>query len=87
MKTFDELFAELSAKVAAADPQSGTVQAVRDGVHAAGKKVVEEAAESWMAAEFESPERTAEEISQLLYRVQVLMLARGLSLADVYAHL
>jgi phosphoribosyl-ATP pyrophosphohydrolase len=87
MKTFDELFAELSAKVAAADPASGTVRAVHDGVHAAGKKVVEEAAESWMAAEHESGERTAEEISQLLYRVQVLMLARGLSLGDVYAHL
>jgi phosphoribosyl-ATP pyrophosphohydrolase len=87
VKTFDSLFAELSAKVAAADPASGTVQAVRDGVHAAGKKVVEEASESWMAAEHESEERTAEEISQLLYRVQVLMLARGLSLEDVYAHL
>jgi phosphoribosyl-ATP pyrophosphohydrolase len=87
VKTFDELFAELSAKVAAGDPASGTVAAVRDGVHAAGKKVVEEAAESWMAAEHEDEERTAEEISQLLYRVQVLMLARGLTLADVYAHL
>ena len=87
MKTFDELFAELSGKVTADDPTSGTVQAVRDGVHAAGKKVVEEAAESWMAAEHEGEVRTAEEISQLLYRVQVLMLARGLSLADVYAHL
>ena len=87
MKTFDELFAELSAKVAAADPASGTVQAVRDGVHAAGKKVVEEASESWMAAEHESGERTAEEISQLLYHLQVLMLARGLTLRDVYAHL
>jgi phosphoribosyl-ATP pyrophosphohydrolase len=87
VKTFDGLFAELTAKVAAADPRSGTVQAVRDGVHAAGKKVVEEASESWMAAEHETDERTAEEISQLLYRVQVLMLARGLTLEDVYAHL
>ena len=87
VKTFDALFAELSAKVAAADSSSGTVQAVRDGVHAAGKKVVEEAAESWMAAEHESDERTAEELSQLLYRVQVLMLTRGLTLDDVYAHL
>jgi phosphoribosyl-ATP pyrophosphohydrolase len=87
VKTFDALFAELSAKVTAGDPGSGTVTAVRDGVHAAGKKVVEEAAESWMAAEHEGPDRTAEEISQLLYRVQVLMLARGLSLEDVYAHL
>ena len=87
MKTFDELFAELSAKVAAADPASGTVQAVRDGVHAAGKKVVEEAAESWMAAEHEGPERAAEEISQLLYQAQVLMIATGLELKDVYRHL
>ena len=87
MKTFDALFAELSAKVAEGDPASGTVTAVRDGVHAAGKKVVEEAAESWMAAEHEGPERTAEEISQLLYQVQVLMLASGLELKDVYRHL
>ena len=87
MKTFDELFGELTAKVAAGDPASGTVAAVRDGVHAAGKKVVEEAAEVWMAAEHEGEERTAEEISQLLYRVQVLMLARGLTLDDVYAQL
>jgi phosphoribosyl-ATP pyrophosphohydrolase len=87
MKSFDELFAELSGKVAADDPSSGTVRAVRDGVHAAGKKVVEEASETWMAAEHEGRERTAEEISQLLYRVQVLMLTRGLTLDDVYAHL
>ncbi len=87
MKTFDELFAELTVKVAAGDPASGTVAAVRDGVHAAGKKVVEEAAESWMAAEHESGERTAEELSQLLYHVQVLMLALGLEPSDVYEHL
>ena len=85
MKTFDTLFAELSAKVAAADPGSGTVAGVQEGVDAAGKKVDEEAAESWMAAEHKGEERTAEEISQLLYRVQVLMLARGLTLEDVYA--
>jgi phosphoribosyl-ATP pyrophosphohydrolase len=87
VKTFDELFAELSAKVAAGDPNSGTVTAVAEGVHAAGKKVVEEAAEAWMAAEHEGEQRTAEEVSQLLYRVQVLLLARGLTLDDVYAHL
>ena len=87
MKTFDALFAELSAKVAEGTTGSGTVEAVRAGVHTVGKKVVEEAAEVWMAAEHESAERTAEEISQLLYHLQVLMLARGLSLEDVYAHL
>jgi len=87
MKTFDELFGELSAKVSARDPGSATVTGVDAGVHAIGKKLVEEAAESWMAAEYETPERTAEELSQLLYHAQVLMIARGLTLDDVYAHL
>jgi phosphoribosyl-ATP pyrophosphohydrolase len=87
VKTFDDLFAELTAKAAAREPGSGTVAALERGVHAIGKKVVEEAAESWMAAEHEGPERTAEEISQLLYQVQVLMLATGLGLDDVYRHL
>jgi phosphoribosyl-ATP pyrophosphohydrolase len=87
VKTFDELFAELSGKAAARPAGSGTVAALDAGVHAIGKKVVEEAAEVWMAAEHESPERAAEEISQLLYHLQVLMLARGLTLDDVYARL
>lgn len=87
MKTFDELWTELSAKVAAGDPESGTVKHVSAGVHSVGKKVVEEAAEAWMAAEHEGVERTAEEISQLLYQIQALMLARGISLEDVYGKL
>ena len=87
VKTFDELFAELSDKSLRRPEGSGTVAALDAGVHAIGKKVVEEAAESWMAAEHESNERTAEEISQLLYHAQVLMIAKGLSLEDVYAHL
>ena len=62
-------------------------RAARQGVHAIGKKVVEEAAEAWMAAEHEDAERTAEEIAQLLYHAQVLMLAKGLDLKDVYRHL
>lgn len=87
VKTFDALFEELSAKAAARTPGSGTVAALERGVHSIGKKVVEEAAEAWMAAEHESDERTAEEISQLLYQVQVLMLAKGLKLGDVYRYL
>ena len=87
MKTFDELFAELSDRAATRPAGSGTVAALDAGVHAIGKKVVEEAAEVWMAAEYESPQRTAEEISQLVYHLQVLMLARGLTPDDVYAHL
>lgn len=87
MKTFDELWSELSEKAVTRPAGSGTVQQLDAGVHAIGKKLVEEAAESWMAAEHESKERTAEEISQLLYHAQVLMIASGLSLDDVYAHL
>jgi phosphoribosyl-ATP pyrophosphohydrolase len=87
VKTFEELFAELQAKAAERPPGSSTVAALDRGVHFIGKKVVEEAAESWMAAEHEGPERTAEEISQLLYQCQVLMIATGLELKDVYRHL
>ena len=87
MKTFEELWTELSAKAESRPEGSGTVAALDAGVHAIGKKLLEEAAESWMAAEHEGRERTAEEISQLLYHAQVLMLASGLTLDDVYAHL
>lgn len=87
VKTFDALWAELSTKVETGAGGSGTVDAVRCGVHQAGKKVVEEAAEAWMAAEHESSERAAEEISQLLYRIQVLMLTRGVTLDEVYGQL
>ena len=87
MKTFDELWAELADKAETRPAGSGTVAQLDAGVHAIGKKLVEEAAESWMAAEHEGPERTAEELSQLLYHAQVLMIASGLTLDDVYAHL
>ena len=87
MKTFEELFAELTAKVATGEESSGTVRLVDAGVHAIGKKVVEEAAESWMAAEHEGRERAAEEIAQLLYHTQVLMIATQLRLEDVYRNL
>jgi phosphoribosyl-ATP pyrophosphohydrolase len=87
VKTFDELFNELSEKARTRPEGSGTVRALDEGVHAIGKKLVEEAAETWMAAEHEGPEATALEISQLLYHTQVLMIASGLTLEDVYTHL
>ncbi len=87
MKTFDDLFAELSEKAVSRPDGSGTVRELDAGVHAIGKKIVEEAAEVWMAAEYETDERTAEEISQLLYHLQVLLVAKGLTPADVYRHL
>jgi phosphoribosyl-ATP pyrophosphohydrolase len=87
VKTFDGLFAELSDKASTRPAGSGTVTALDAGVHAQGKKVLEEAGEVWIAAEHETDDRLAEEISQLLYRIQVVMLGRGLSLEDVYKFL
>ena len=87
VKTFDGLFEELTAKARDRPGGSGTVAALDAGVHAQGKKVLEEAGEVWLAAEHESDEHLAEEISQLLYRVQVIMLGRGITLDDVYTHL
>jgi len=87
VKTFEELFAELTAKAAARPAGSATVAELDAGVHAIGKKVVEEAAEVWMAAEYQTDEELAEEISQALYHLQVMMIARGLTLDDVYRKL
>ena len=87
MKTFDDLFAELSQKAIDRPEGSGTVRELDAGVHAIGKKIVEEAAEVWMAAEYQSDTETAEEISQLIYHLQVMMVAKGLSPEDVYRHL
>lgn len=87
MKSFDQLFAELSVKVANQEAGSGTVAAVGAGVHAIGKKILEEAGEVWLAAEHEEDEALAEEISQLIYHLQVLMLARGLNPNDIYKFL
>ncbi len=87
MKTFEQLWQELNDKVNSQDSNSSTVKSVNDGVHQVGKKVVEEASEAWMACEHESKERAAEEISQLIYQTQVLMLASGVKLEDVYRKL
>lgn len=87
MKTFEELFAELSDKAASRPAGSGTVAALDSGVHTLGKKIIEEAGEVWIAAEHESDESLGEEISQLVYWLQVMMIKRGLTLADVYRHL
>ena len=87
MKSFENLFTELCNKAAKREKTSGTVKALNAGKHAIGKKIVEEAAEVWMAAEYEGQERTAEEISQLIYHLQVMMIACDLTLEDVYKYL
>ena len=87
MKKFEELFVELHNKVEKRDPESGTVKEFERGRHFIGKKIVEEAAEVWMAAEYEGREKTAEEISQLIYHLQVMMLACDLKPEDIYRYL
>ena len=87
MKSFEELWKELNVKAVERPEGSGTVAELDAGVHFIGKKIVEEAAEVWMAAEHEGNQATAEEISQLFYHLQVLMIERGISLEDVYKYL
>ena len=84
MKNFDELFAELAEKSQSRPVDSSTVDALDAGIHAMGKKIIEEAGEVWLAAEHESNEALALEISQLIYRLQVVMVARGLTPQDIY---
>jgi phosphoribosyl-ATP pyrophosphohydrolase len=87
VKTFEELFAELSDKAVSRPEGSGTVAALDSGIHTLGKKIIEEAGEVWLAAEHESDDSLGEEISQLLYWLQVMMIKRGLTLDDIYRHL
>ena len=87
MKSFEQLFAEIGEKAQARPDGSSTVKALDAGVHAIGKKIVEEASEVWMAAEHEGKQRTAEEISQLIYHLQVLMVSQGISIEDLQKEL
>lgn len=87
MKSFDELWLELSQKAIDRPVGSATTQALDSGVHGIGKKIIEEAGEVWLAAEHESDEALAKEISQLIFHLQTLMLARGLTPLDVYKFL
>ena len=87
MKSFDGLWAELTETLVKRPEGSGTVAAVDAGVHEIGKKILEEAGEVWLAGEHESDEALAQEISQLLYRLQTMMLARGLTPQDIYKFL
>jgi len=87
MKKFEDLYHELKEKVEKNDPESGTVDEVKKGIHFIGKKIIEEAGEVWIASEYEGKEKTAEEMSQLIYHIQVMMIACGIDLDDIYKYL
>jgi phosphoribosyl-ATP pyrophosphohydrolase len=83
MKSFDQLFSELTLRNAERPAGSRSTELLEQGVHAIGKKIVEEAAEVWMAAEHESDEQLAVEASQLIYHLQLILISRGITLSQV----
>ena len=87
MKNFETLFNELAEKASERPAVSGTVEALDKGAHFIGKKIIEEAGEVWIASEYQSDEELAEEMSQLIYWTQVMMLHRGITLDDIYKNL
>lgn len=87
MKTFESLWQELDQRIQSNDPQSNTVSLIQSGVHAIGKKVIEEAGEVWLAAETQSKEALAQEIAQLIYHLQVIAKSRGLTIEEIYREL
>ena len=87
MKSFEELWADLNEISRTRPENSSTIKLLDAGVHAIGKKIMEEAGEVWIAAEYQSDEELALEVSQLLYHLQVMMIARGITLDDVYKEL
>nr|WP_256472596.1 MULTISPECIES: phosphoribosyl-ATP diphosphatase [Corynebacterium] len=87
VKDFDQLFAQLTETADSKRSDSSTVQALEKGAHFIGKKIIEEAGEVWIAAEYQSDEELAEEMSQLMYWTQVMMLQRGLTPDDIYKYL
>ncbi|QGU07419.1 Phosphoribosyl-ATP pyrophosphatase [Corynebacterium occultum] len=87
VKNFDSLFAELTDRATNRPEGSATVAALDAGVHNIGKKIIEEAGEVWIAAEYQSDEELAEEMSQLIYWTQVMMVSRGLTPEDIYKNL
>jgi phosphoribosyl-ATP pyrophosphohydrolase len=87
MKTIEALYKELQQKIAEKNPESGSVKEIEKGVHFIGKKVLEEAGEVWLSAEYEGKDRCAEEISQCMYHLLVMAIARDISLEDIYKYL
>jgi len=87
VKTFEELWQEIESKLANKDPDSGSVKLVSAGVHEIGKKIMEEAGEVWLAAEHQSNSDLALEISQLIYYLQLIALARELKIEEIYKEL
>lgn len=62
---------------------SDTVHWLDQGPDGLGRKLLEEAAESWMAAKHEDQDSVRLELSQVLYFTVCLMVSRGVTLDEV----
>lgn len=82
--TFEDILKLVQERKRDMPEGKSTTELFKKGAHGIGKKLVEEAAESWMAARFESKEETAEELSQVLYYVACMMAEKDISLDEVY---
>jgi phosphoribosyl-ATP pyrophosphohydrolase len=82
--TFEEICTLAASRKAEMPAGSSTAELFRGGPHAIGKKLVEESAESWMAARYESAEALAGELAQVLYYVACMMAEKGLRPDQVY---
>jgi phosphoribosyl-ATP pyrophosphohydrolase len=85
--TFEEMVKTALSRKKDGPADSSTTALLKKGTHAIGKKLVEEAAEAWMAARFESKDQAALELSQVLYYVAVMMADKDISLDEVYKKL
>lgn len=85
--TFEEIVALAAARKREMPAGKSTTALFEKGAHGIGKKLVEEAAESWMAARFEGREELSLELSQVLYYVACMMAEKGLTLEEVYKKL
>ena len=83
MTSFNELYQLIENRKLSPVENSRTNQLLNLGVHEIGKKLVEEASETWMAAEYESKDDLALEASQLIYNLQVLLVAKGVTLSEI----
>jgi phosphoribosyl-ATP pyrophosphohydrolase len=85
--TFEEMYDLAVSRKREMPDGSSTAALFSGGSHAIGKKLVEEAAESWMAARFESRDELSGELAQVLYYVACMMAEKDISLEDVYRRL
>jgi len=82
--TFEEMCELALARKREMPAGKSTTALFEKGAHGIGKKLVEEAAEAWMAARFEGKDALTLELSQLLYYVACMMAEKGVDKEEVY---